>query len=658
MYTIYAKFPDDESYVPIHHQILEYNGTVCVSPKLTEHVNAHGSLEFTVYPTNPEFDRIATRKVFVKVYEDADEIWRGRVINISRNLDNAKKVYCEGEMAYLCDTIQFPISYTGTAEGLLQKLLTKHNSEVPNSRKIYKGTVTAGTDSDGNKAIIEVVTDKAQSTWSAIQSTLIKQFAGYLRTRKVGDTIYLDWLKDFVSSQGYPLRSNQEISYGKNLISFTEKTDCSDIITVLLPYGAKKNTAPILYKRRSANSLYFDRLTEDVAAGEYLIYANGGALSNIGVSGATRLTSNLLDYDHAQITVDSTQDTIKLLNVANAVIWTFATATVPAPTVEVSGNVTRTISLSANGNSGIGGDTATITQNINLATDGTVTMNSSSSQVASVYVYAEDEEDGEQQVGYTRALSIGTTSSGSQQSSNKITTEVKKDSNDAWFITSVYNGTTWYLCSTGKERQLGVTSTFNAANLKIYWQISNNENGCTITNKFHSDRDIPGVLHGDVDDGWALYDRATGDIAAPPNKDWDGGRVNIKRANSGIATVTSDDGIRSFGYIYGTKVFDSITTPFELKAYAENYIYKAALENVNVSANAVDLSFSSTKYNSISVGMYSQIVSKPLGISLLLLCVEKKTFLSEPDKTTVQFGIGQQTLTDIQGGQTANVRYS
>ena len=56
-------------------------------------------------------------------------------------------------------------------------------------------------------------------------------FGGYIRTRRSGGTVYLDYIGD------YGKAGNQNIEFGVNMIDVSESVSSDDIFTVLLPYG-------------------------------------------------------------------------------------------------------------------------------------------------------------------------------------------------------------------------------------------------------------------------------------------------------------------------------------------------------------------------------------------------------------------------------------
>ena len=102
MYSIYA---DNDV---IYTDIYALDDTVITKPKLTMQDNGAGSLEFTMPPTHRHYNDIYRMKTTITVFKEGEEIWSGRVLEETTDFWNNKKFYCEGELAYLNDTIQPP----------------------------------------------------------------------------------------------------------------------------------------------------------------------------------------------------------------------------------------------------------------------------------------------------------------------------------------------------------------------------------------------------------------------------------------------------------------------------------------------------------------------------------------------------------------------
>lgn len=231
MYVIYA----DNAI--LHHPRLFRDGRAVASPTLTEEVNKQGSLTFSVAPSNPLYDAISERITSVKVTDDAAHEWRGRVLYTEDNIQGLRSVYCEGELAYLNDSIQRPFVYGGTVSALFSQAIAAHNEQVDSTRQFTVGQVTVTSFDSNNNDHIFRSSDKAMTTWEFLKQKLFgSSLGGYIRTRKVGSTVYIDYLAAFSHT------NTQKIEFGENLLEFKRLITSEDVITCLIPYGSRLNT--------------------------------------------------------------------------------------------------------------------------------------------------------------------------------------------------------------------------------------------------------------------------------------------------------------------------------------------------------------------------------------------------------------------------------
>jgi len=202
-----------------------------VNPKCTQEVNKVGSFNFTIYPTHPHFDFIHKMKSIITIYEDgiSEPLFRGRVYDEKEGFYNEKQVSCEGELAFLNDSLQRPWSFTGTPEELFRQFIANHNAQVDASRQFTVGKVTVTDPND----YITRSDSECKNTWKCIDDKLIKTLGGYLWTRHEDGINYIDYLEDFT------VISNQPIQFGKNLLDLSKQTKADGFYTTIVPYGAK-----------------------------------------------------------------------------------------------------------------------------------------------------------------------------------------------------------------------------------------------------------------------------------------------------------------------------------------------------------------------------------------------------------------------------------
>lgn len=215
----------------------EYESLKIFSPKINLELNKTGSFDFLIYPEHPYFNKLEKLRSIIKVYQDDYLIFRGRILNDQQGFYNEKQVTCEGELAFLCDSIQRPYDFMSgdkhtTVEELFTFFIENHNSQVGAEKQFKVGRITV---TDPNNYIVR--SDSTYlNTWDSINKKLIEHNGGYLWIRHEPDGNYIDYLEDF------NVISNQTIEFGKNLLDFDKIMKGEDIATAIIPLGAKQKT--------------------------------------------------------------------------------------------------------------------------------------------------------------------------------------------------------------------------------------------------------------------------------------------------------------------------------------------------------------------------------------------------------------------------------
>ena len=236
-----------------------------ITPKLKLEWGKAGALEFAVPSTHAYYNKFQQLKTVVTAELDGTEIFRGRVLSIERDFNNTKSVSCEGDLAYLVDSVQKAEKYNGTAHALFRRIIQNHNQRVEAYKRFAVGEITienrsvilsgqsddiiisgggGGEDEeeeedtvfDYKQIAINSMADEWNNTYDYIKSCIIDYCGGYLRTRRVGSTTYLDLLESAGST------ATQEIRFGENLLDLTEEVTSEDLFTVLVPLGDENLT--------------------------------------------------------------------------------------------------------------------------------------------------------------------------------------------------------------------------------------------------------------------------------------------------------------------------------------------------------------------------------------------------------------------------------
>ena len=229
----YIVYCDD---VPIYD--LRGEELVLIDPELTLEVNKAGEFKFKIPPNHRYYDLPQKMKSKIQVFQDGQEIFNGRPVQVKSDFYKRKQVVCEGQLAFLNDSVQRPAEYHDlTVRQYLQTLLTLHNNQVDESRQFELGIVTV---KDSNDSLYRYT--NMNSTMTELKEDLIDDLGGYLKVRNVydSDRVLQHRYLDYVTIDDYGFTNTQVINFGENLLDFTRDIDMTDICTAIIPLGARQ----------------------------------------------------------------------------------------------------------------------------------------------------------------------------------------------------------------------------------------------------------------------------------------------------------------------------------------------------------------------------------------------------------------------------------
>ena len=233
------------------------------SPKVTLELGKSGSFQFSIPKSNEYYNSIEQLKTSIIVEIDNTEIFRGRVLTITRGFSNIKNVYCEGILSYLVDSVQKANRFNGKAKDLYEKILRRHNAMVDSSKRFSielgsfgvenAAVVIPGKKEEGDKyfgenkyeqAIIESIVDEWQTTYDYINKIFIDYLGGYLVAKhdSASDKNYIDYISNetfdsLVETAELEDKADFEIEFGVNMLDLSEEINAEDMFTVLVPLG-------------------------------------------------------------------------------------------------------------------------------------------------------------------------------------------------------------------------------------------------------------------------------------------------------------------------------------------------------------------------------------------------------------------------------------
>lgn len=215
-------------------------------------VDEPGRLTFTIpatHPASPElqpFDLVELYdlKTPYELLPEVGLIFRGRVINLSRNIYNDLSVEVEGDAARFNDTFIPPFNFpddflndpgyqAAAASGnvvkiLLSWMVSQHNSQTKAGDYIEVGNVSV---QDPNNYITRA-SEKVEATWEALEDKFLKSsLGGHFVFRYSYDSTVIDYIAGFTDDNA------QRVEYGVNLLDITVERACADLYTAIVPVG-------------------------------------------------------------------------------------------------------------------------------------------------------------------------------------------------------------------------------------------------------------------------------------------------------------------------------------------------------------------------------------------------------------------------------------
>lgn len=233
MYTIKA-FVDGKEYM-IHNPRVK--ALIVGDPYYQKGDNVNGQAEFSVYPTHPYYQYVKKLTTDIVFYKDGVEKFAGRVLYDDEDSKGVKKVFVEGELAYFCDSIQRPTVYHNiSVKNYLKTVIDNHNSQVEERKQFTLGRVSV---TDPNDSLYRYA--NWETTRETLKDKLVDRLGGHLVIRKEDGIRYLDYLND----DEFYTQNSQEIRFGKNLLDYSKNMDASDLVTCVIPLGAKLEESSI-----------------------------------------------------------------------------------------------------------------------------------------------------------------------------------------------------------------------------------------------------------------------------------------------------------------------------------------------------------------------------------------------------------------------------
>ena len=200
--------------------------------KITTGLNKGGTAEIILPPAHPAYGAFTGYKTIVEIYRDGKLSFRGRSLYTAEDFYNQRTVVCEGEMCFFQDAISRPYLYQGTPVDVFTAVVGVYNEQVEEAKRFTVGTITV---TDAND-YIRMESESAESVLDTV-GKLLDRCGGYIvfTTNTQGARV-INWYE----SLSYVC--NQKIELGSNLLNFARSGANTNLVTVVVPYGAKDET--------------------------------------------------------------------------------------------------------------------------------------------------------------------------------------------------------------------------------------------------------------------------------------------------------------------------------------------------------------------------------------------------------------------------------
>lgn len=203
--------------------------TECIT---TEKINCAGSLKFSV---TRNFAPILQDKTIITLIDGDETVFRGRVLSAVQRNAMPMAVVCEGELAFLNDTMNFVITEQGTpaiigcmrgrADYIIPRILSIHNEQSETWQHITAGIIL-------RRDITFTVGEVGKL---AKNMDLLKQVVN------MEPNFFINFDNDVLNFSRIDTLNGQKIMYGENMISFQREHRYDDIVTRVFAYGTTQS---------------------------------------------------------------------------------------------------------------------------------------------------------------------------------------------------------------------------------------------------------------------------------------------------------------------------------------------------------------------------------------------------------------------------------
>lgn len=217
-----------------------------LTPELDLGLNQAGTLGFTVLPNHPYYSHLHQMKTFITVFHDEEELFRGRILNIEKDVYGQMAVNCEGAFTFFLDSEIEAGEVTETIAEFIQRCIGYHNDQVEEAKRFTLGQITADKAVEidprtGETIKIVFKNQDYSQTKNVLESLITSKYGGFFRIRPNPNGYpFLDYI------QSYGRTNTQPIKIAENISEKSDNISGQNIFTILRPLGKDNLTIDTL----------------------------------------------------------------------------------------------------------------------------------------------------------------------------------------------------------------------------------------------------------------------------------------------------------------------------------------------------------------------------------------------------------------------------
>lgn len=122
--------------------------------------------------------------------------------------------------------------------------------------------------------------------------------------------------------------------------------------------------------------------------------------------------------------------------------------------------------------------------------------------------------------------------------------------------------------------------------------------------------------------------------------------TTIESTNNGLNYIYDETAVNLYGWIWGVKQWENVTTPRNLLTKAKTYLKDCINLSLSLELSAVDLSLLDVNIEKIKVGDWIKVISEPHGLDKYFLVNKMTLDLANPSNNKIFLGDAYRGLTD------------